>query len=375
MLAAPSLCPTRWASLQNTFWVDDQVVTCSGYTAASLTGCTVGTAIAGNATDTIQNFSTMNAGTSVLGGFIKVERQNANDSTWHDITAEILGYGIGAPSQSGSCSATDPSPNAILRLQRYADDAWVAPCILSLKTVTATDYWPNTLFDTREAWARDVAPVGSNIKLGGVMHYVMIDAQNAAKWFTHAAPYNTALDTGNLSKTDASVTGYSIYISDRRNNRDALSRETAEYGYEDFVNPLSATGAPNGTLDAGEDLNANTVLDVYGGFPNCNGTYNSLGPVTVGALTVTCASNASTPRRLRPLSDFSTAADPLAVIDGVGRAMVNRPIIFRRAVKLVTRRFARHVVTGLTVVTENPVYVQGDWNAVEASPARMPPPQ
>ena len=39
---------------QNTFWVDDQVVTCSGYTAASLTGCTVGTAIAGNATDTIQ---------------------------------------------------------------------------------------------------------------------------------------------------------------------------------------------------------------------------------------------------------------------------------------------------------------------------------
>ena len=65
----------------------------------------------------------MNAGTSVLGGFIKVERQNANDSTWHDITAEILGYGIGAPSQSGSCSATDPSPNAILRLQRYTDDA------------------------------------------------------------------------------------------------------------------------------------------------------------------------------------------------------------------------------------------------------------
>jgi Tfp pilus assembly protein PilX len=73
----------------NTFWIDDEVVTCSGLTTTTLTGCTLASGVTSG--DKIQNFATMNAGTSVLGGFIKIERQNAADSTWHDITAEILG--------------------------------------------------------------------------------------------------------------------------------------------------------------------------------------------------------------------------------------------------------------------------------------------
>ena len=31
--------------------------------------------------------------------------------------------------------------------------------------------------------------------------------------------------------------------------------ETGEYGWEDVVNPASATGDQNGTLQAGEDVN------------------------------------------------------------------------------------------------------------------------
>ncbi len=49
-----------------------------------------------------------------------------------------------------------------------------------------------------------------------------------------------------------------------RNNRDAANRETGEYGFEDIVNPADVNGAPNNTLDAGEDVNGNGVLDVYG---------------------------------------------------------------------------------------------------------------
>ena len=279
-----------------------------------------------------------------------------------NITAEILGYGIGAPSQSGvnaTCdvAAFDPSPNAILRLQRLHDSGQAAGadnCTPKLGT-SLYDYWPNTLFDTREAWQRETAPAGANIKLGGVMHYIAIDAANLAEWFAHVAPYNNVTDTGNLSKPDNG--GYSIYISDRRNNRDPTSKETAEFGYEDFVNPASGTGAPNGVLDAGEDLNANTTLETYGGVPNCNGVYN-----TLASGGITCADNTFYTTAFGPLSDLVTAAE--TTFDGIGRAMVNRPIIFRRAIKLVHGGSIATWVTGLTVVTENPVYVQGDWNAV-----------
>ena len=221
---------------EQTFWIDDNLVTCLGYDAvpAQFTNC-IGLAAAPANNRRITTFAMSPQDTSVIGGFIKIERLNASDSTWHDITAEILGYGIGAPSQSGngqsaaSCdvAATDPSPNAIIRLQRLHDSGQVAANTANCTSKTGAskyDYWPNTLFDGREGWPRDNAPAGTNIKIGGVMHYIAIDAANLAEWFAHAAPYNTAADTGNLSKPDNG--GYSIYISDRRNNRNAVSQET-----------------------------------------------------------------------------------------------------------------------------------------------------
>ena len=218
----------------------------------------------------------------------------------------MLGYGIGGPSQSGngqsaaSCdvAVTDPSPNAIIRLQRLHDSGQVNATTANCTPIVGTskyDYWPNTLFDGREAWPRDTLPPGANLKIGGLMHYIAIDAQNLAEWFAHAAPYNTVGDTGNLSKPDNG--GYSIYISDRRNNRNALNQETGEYGWEDFVNPLSAAGTPNGVLDPGEDLNANTILDA------------TAAGITATACTTRSPTAASpaltrpTPRSIRRLSD------------------------------------------------------------------------
>jgi hypothetical protein len=346
-----------------TFWIDDNLATCTGYdtTVPSFTTCT--TAASPTTGHAITTFAVSPKDTtSLIGGYIKIERQNAADGSWHDITAEILGYGIAAPSQSGSCdvAANDPSPNAILRLQRLHDSGQSASAANCTPVAAASkyDYWPNTLFDTREAWPRETAPSGANIKMGGVMHYIAIDAANLSKWFSGTAPYTVALGaTGTLSRPDNG--GYSIYISDRRSNRDTNSKETAEWGWEDFVNPSSSTATPNGVLDAGEDLNANGTLETYGGTPNCNGQYNTVGPVTTAGVTVTCA-NTFFDTTFRPLSDLVTGTE---TFNGIGRAMVNRPLIFRRAIKLVHGGSIATWVTGLTVVTENPVYVQGDWNA------------
>ena len=65
--------------------------------------------------------SLSNAGTGPLGGFIKIERQT-RDGAWHDVTMEILNYGIGAPKQAGGALCSDPTPNAIIRLQRLRDN-------------------------------------------------------------------------------------------------------------------------------------------------------------------------------------------------------------------------------------------------------------
>ena len=350
----------------NTFWIDDQRVTCTGvtYGGNTLSGCVVNVAIpSGEKLDV--SYRTTPLGTATIGGFIKVERQNATDSTWHDITPEILGYGIGAPSQMGACSGTDPSPNAILRLEHLADDSGVSPTTCPLtangRTIGATDYWPNALFDSREAYTRGAVPAGGNIKLGGVMYYVAIDAGNLAKWFAGQGVYTVASGaTGTTSKTDNA--GYSIYISDRRNNRDTNSKESAEWGWEDFINPASGTGTPNGVLDAGEDVNANTLLDTYGGKPSCNGQYNTFAN---GGITCT---DTFWPTlgiaTINPYTDlYSAAAGDTTGVNGAARAETNRAIIFRRAIKLINGDALVSSVTGFTVVTENPAYIQGNWNS------------
>ena len=119
-----------------------------------------------------------------------------------------------------------------------------------------------------------------------------------------------------------------------------------EYGWEDFVNPNNATGAPNGVLDTGEDVNGNGTLDLYGGVPNYNGVY------------FTAVPGATTP--------LDTAATPLTQLLPPA-AKVNRAIIFRRALKLWNGGLGNIVTPGLTVASENPVYIHGDYNANQAS--------
>ena len=55
----------------------------------------------------------------------------------------------------------------------------------------------------------------------------------------------------------------------------------------------------------------------------------------------------------------------------MGQAKVNRAVLFRRALKLINGGIGNIPTPGLTVVAENPVYVQGDWN-YDATSAATP---
>jgi hypothetical protein len=106
---------------------------------------------------------------------------------------------------------------------------------------------------------------------------------------------------------------------------------------------------------SGEDVNGNGVLDTYGQFPS----------YTLGA--ARAAPNTAPPGALSPLVGGVGGAGPLTQLTDP-QAQVNRAILFRRALKLIDGGLGT-ILNGLTIVTENPVYIQGSWNMSAAVPA------
>lgn len=286
------------------------------------------------------------ANAPLLNGFIKIERQSAA-GVWTDVTLEILRLGFDSPayqnSNTGGAMCADLTPNAIIRLQRVLYNSGGGACY-SLSGTTTNASAPlrhvqNVLFDPREGALRDTAL--ASISMGGLMYYIELDARNLARWFRSQIPAaNCAIAcTGNQAWN---LNGYTVYFSDRRGNKNAAGVETAEYGFEDIVNPASGTGTPNNILDNGEDFNGNGVVDVYGETPRLNGM--NAGPYTAAA---------------RPWTLLPAATQ-------LETARRNFPIFFRRALKITNGsdlNGAAAGLTGLTIASENPVYLQGNWNA------------
>ena len=325
------------------------LITCTGWSTTQLLGCS--SHGGGRRGDDEREIQRRHFGARRL----PEDRAREYRRLYTDITSEILSYGIGANNIAGTfCGGAanwNPSPNAIVVLQRLRDN--VGGCPYNVANGGALDpanWWPQSLYDTREGLFRDDDPLTSatGVYYGGVMYYVSINAQNLASWFARTGAYNTG--TGNLAKTDNA--GYTLYFSDRRNNRNAANQETAEYGWEDHVNPGNGPlGAPNGTCQAAEeDINGNGTCETYGMTPNYNGP---TGPVGY---------NVAPPGNSAPLTTGGPTALPYTLLRP-GIAKVNRPIIFRRALKLFNGATLAPTVTGLTIVSENPVYLQGDWNA------------
>jgi hypothetical protein len=358
----------------------------------------------------------------LIGGFIKIEMQRAN-GTWLDVTPDLLGLGIAGRNLADISNNTslanrlndapaatqcrDPNPDAVIRLQRVRDvpagahleDDTNARIALSCGytvdganavtgvTQNATDYWPNVLYDTREGQVRDGLN-GDDLALGGVIHYVELDMNNLRRYILG--------QIGTLGNQARNDNGFIVYFSDRRNNNDYAGLETGEYGYEDTVNLGNAAGTPvvgNGAapetnvgLDAGEDLNGNGTLQLYGKLakPQNIPLGPLLGPCGLpnrGIFPLDCSATAIT--QLRD-ADFGGSATLKALV-----ARANKAILFRRALKIVnggvqTAAAANSCTAtlatpcnniigpGLAIASENPVYIQGNFNADGANAAREP---
>jgi hypothetical protein len=347
----------------------------------------------------------------IITGCIKIDYQTTAGNAWVDVTPEILKLGltgpdinpVGAggpffpnkpnlpggqvapqgPTINGGVvpiNCPNPSPNAVIRLARVRDNpSWAGtggcPATPANTVANGYDFWPNALYDTREGLSRDNSLAGGAIVLSGVMNYVELDVNNLARWFTGGIPGSGA--------SAIKVSGYTVYFSDRRGDQPdttagglpvslvgSASGRTGAFGYEDFVNPGSANACPSTTLDQGEDVegdynsgvDATPALRTYGGtpaFPNAavGLPIVNLQPMTPGpALAFNLNPNCATVNW--PGYVYTSAQD----------ARQNPPLVFRRALKLVngstfSAGVCDTVQCGLTVAAENPLYVQGDYNA------------
>jgi len=345
----------------------------------------------------------------LIGGYIKIDLQK-NDGTWIDVTNEILALGIsgrnladadfslttsGVPPLSQRWNkvpaswpaspppaagvgdvCAEPHKDAVIRLQRVRDiPQSLAPCgvdtdvagditgNVSAVTQNEHDYWPLTLYDPREGYVRESTSwTSADVKLGGIVHYVELDANNLRRWLAGQ------IGSSGTQARNEDNRGFIVYFSDRRGNRNASGNETGEYGYEDVVNPDVAAGTPNGgTPDGGEDVNGNGSLDTYGGTP-----VNPTGSNTAWTASLLPGSNVVTGVGMYPSALYARS---------------NRPIFFRRALKVVNGGIFTAAGAapncspapcnnlpspGLTIASENPVYVQGNFNATAGSVTSEP---
>jgi hypothetical protein len=327
-------------------------------------------------------------------------------------TTQAAASGPTANGTVATVGCQDPSPGAVIRLARVRDNpsnasggnnatngndwcgnnaqgtstagGWsglptkTSNCITTTNatncpTQSGTDYWPNVLFDTREALLRDNALGGTQLPLAGAMHYVELDVTNLANCFTTASICSFA---GSVNNTN----GYSVYFSDRRGNVPdptppasvgGANALTGGFGYEDIVNPSSASGCPDATLNGGEDVegdynssgvDTSAILRTYGKTPQ----YDNAGSSSVSTIAALTAAGvlANNPNCAGPGVNF-----PYALADQVQDLRENEPVLFRRALKLVhgdtiapTLGTCNSVPCGLAVIAENPVYVQGCYN-------------
>jgi type IV pilus assembly PilX-like protein len=352
-------------------------------------------------------------GSPIITGCLKIEYQAAGGG-WTDVTKAILNQGVSGaninPLSAGAyqlppaivplpnpstnpaaiaaqgptsnsnvtskltCSgsaATNPSPNAIIRLARLRDNPTTASPGGGCGTPSnlGEDYWPLALFDSREGVYRVTLPAlptsqdwggtAPGVTAMGVMDYVELDVANLAAWLK---ANQVTLGVSNLD------TGFTVYFSDRRGEQidPASGTKTGSFGYNDFVNNINpASGCPNGTIDPpvlpggpamGEDLEGDGILRTYGGVAITPPNFVTGGTTLLGAgglLTPNCGSTAW----------------PGVIYSHTQEARENSPVYFRRALKLVdgaTLNLGNScgaVVCGLTIAAENPVYIQGDYNA------------
>lgn len=294
------------------------------------------------------------------GAWIRIEYAD-NAGVWHGITRDWLSWSFTRQyNQAPTGPAADPyNPNAIIILQQMNPGA-------TSPIGNQSAFYPINFYDTREGEMRDAA---NGCAVNGIMNAVEINVGNLAKWLGSKAPYTTASDAGNLVNF-TSQNGYILYFSDHRGmlpdpnpsngGQTPAGVISGESGLEDVVNsnqPMPSNN-PDGQLEAAsyytyspEDVDQNAKLDNWGG---TNIGYG------FGVNTNTAPPNPY----------LTTSCSTTGLSNAVSGA--------RHVIKLVGGGMTAGVSYlpvrpdngqgGFTVASENPVYVQGNYNSGPSDP-------
>lgn len=348
----------------------------------------------------------------IITGCIKIESSSPGN-VWKDVTQEILELGltgrniypqtnVGAANQllllpntgtvappenatcGGATSASEPTPNAVIRLARLRDNpssAYAPTNNACAATTSGYDYWPLVLYDTREGISRDNplpdpgadpddGPGVNNrprITAQGVMNYVELDVNNLTRWFSGAIGVSGAGANN--------VGGYEVYFSDRRGNQKdpVTGLKTGSFGFNDVINLGDpGNGCPSGGMDQGEDFAGDGVLRTYGGVPLLPINQVATPTLAIQNLLPNVQIGLGPVLTQNPNCGATAAPSPDYIYTHNQEARENPPVFFRRALKIEYGQTinlgtacygpAPNPPCGLTIASENPVYIQGEYN-------------
>jgi hypothetical protein len=289
---------------------------------------------------------------SILGGTVRVEFRKT-DGTYQNVTQEWLDLGFSRGLQTPDSEhgrANTENPNAIMILQQHRDLPASRGTAL---TSGPSQYWwmPLNFYDTREGERRENPQAVNTCSVGGIMTSTEIDVGNLKKWL------QGAIGTSGKLVESTSQNGYILYYADHRGmlaNPDpaaAITVKHGDFGYEDFVNPSSGSGASNNALDAGEDVNGDGKLQTYGA-----GNLGDAFAVANGDPTVSLNNVNNNCSNVGRMNRVSGARHAIVIENGT---LGNLPINFAAG------------TGGFTVASEEPAYILGNYNANDASP--VPP--
>jgi len=314
---------------------------------------------------------------NLVKGYLRVEYRD-NAGNWNGITNQWLARGfargLAVPTAPG---ANAVHPNAILIFQQLADRKATPGPPITWGTLTALDapsftvdgggnfsdlsWYPINFYDPREGFPRDTALAGTQCYANGIMNAVELDVGNLKAWL--------AANGANIAY--APTNGFLLYFSDRRGEvKDpnlVPPATTGKYGFEDVINsPNVATGMPNGLPEplapngfSPEDVDENNRFDNWGS--EGNGSNNTPVGVVDGFVGFGLNRNANPP-------------NPYQALDCLNGGRQNIVLGARHVLKLVDGGLNRLPVRldnnlgGFTVASENPVYVQGNYNSDSTDP-------
>ncbi len=315
-----------------------------------------------------------NGNWNLVNGWLRVEYQD-NAGGWHGITNEWLGYGFARgmnvpvnPENGAAAGRNTVHPDAILVLQELNNANAATSPIVDVGAGTQSQYswYPINFWDAREGLPRDFAGAslspalsGTQCFANGIMNAVEIDVGNLNQWLRGTGPYGggTGVNVNN------SQNGYILYFSDRRgmivnpNDPNGASVD-GESGLEDVVNTSSGTGTPNQTLEpaqpgynvssnnltySAEDVDENGILDKWGAADVGLGFHVNTAIPLNPYQRVDCMNGGRQ-------NIVTGARHVLKLVDG---SIGNLPMIWT----------ANPPTGGFTVASENPVYVQGNYNS------------